>query len=171
MTQVEELFAEIDKLKAELSNLQDEVCAAIDVIPDAVLVREGGATENLAASLAVSVVQMVKELSTIKAKNKQLRGDMDALVDEKIEAVIRAEKAQEEVKWLKAENNRLGESKKAHDLLMAADSVNYFGGNGRSDGASSFQNEGPISLTNTERDQCPNIQSMTFMTLMKSLWE
>jgi formiminotetrahydrofolate cyclodeaminase len=145
MTQVEELFAEIDKLKAELSNLQDEVCAAIDVIPDAVLVREGGATENLAASLAVSVVQMVKELSTIKA--------------------------QEEVKWLKAENNRLGESKKAHDLLMAADSVNYFGGNGRSDGASSFQNEGPISLKPIRRDQCPNIQSMTFMTLMKSLWE
>lgn len=51
------------ELTARIAELEKEVDAAIELIPDHVRVREDGAFENLAASLAVSVSKLMAALA------------------------------------------------------------------------------------------------------------
>lgn len=53
--------AELTKLREEVARLSSEIIGNLKVIPGAIRVREGGADEDVAKSLAVSVAKLVDE--------------------------------------------------------------------------------------------------------------
>jgi len=63
---------EIESLKSEIKNIEENLSATIDVIPKEYLVRvcEGGGPENLLATLAVSIAKWKSADSSYQTQQK-----------------------------------------------------------------------------------------------------
>jgi len=62
-------------MPSEIERLRREVKAVIDSIPGAVRVREGGGSEDLAASLAVSVAKIRDEVACLRDDLERVTGE------------------------------------------------------------------------------------------------